>query len=79
MRAAVEAALRKIQRTSDDLLLQLEDADAGAAELLRTEITRLANCGFILTRLLCFDDVQRAYEIVCGGADEAGDMLGVVA
>ena len=77
MRAAVESKLREIQSASNDLLRQTEDADAGTAELLRTEITRLADCGFVLTRLLCFDDVQRAYEIVCGGADEDGSVLGV--
>ena len=78
MRGEIEATLRQIQRTSSDLLVELQDANAATIELLRNEITRLGDCGFVLTRLLCLDDIQRAYEIVCGGADESGDVLGLV-
>lgn len=78
MRGEIEATLRRIQQTSSDLLLQLEDADTTTTELLRNEITRLADCGFVLTRLLCRDDIERAYEIVCGDPDEDGTSLGLV-
>ncbi len=77
MRAAAEAKLRQIQSTTNELLAQMDSTDPCGAELLRAEATRLAGIGFTLTRLLCYDDVQRAYAVCCGDADEEGDVLGM--
>ena len=77
MRAAVEGKLRKIQEVTTDRLQQITDADMATTEELRSEITRLASVGFVLTRLLCHDDVGRAYELINGDADENGTTLGV--
>ena len=78
MRAVIESKLREIQDASNHLMRQTENADAGTAELLRSEITRLADCGFVLTRLLCCDDIRRAYELVWDDPEEGGTALGLV-
>ena len=77
MQSAVESKLREINNATTDLLQRTTDAGAVTTEELRSEITRLAGIGFTITRLLCLDDVQRAYEIINGDADENGTTLGV--
>ncbi len=79
MKAAVEAKLCQIQDTTNDLLQQTVDADAVTTNEIRAEVTRLAGIGFTITRLLCFDDVERAYALVNGDAAPGGDVLGLTA
>ena len=77
MEAVARARLAKLSRSADNLLQQTTDADAATVELLRAEATRVSAVAFEITRALCHDDVQRAYRVACGEADQDGDVLGV--
>ncbi|MCH7526523.1 MAG: hypothetical protein IID39_03715 [Planctomycetes bacterium] len=74
---AAENRVRELSRLGDDLLQATEGTDLTTTELLRAEATRLNGIGFTLTRLLCHDDVEGAFAIVSGDADEDGTVLRV--
>ena len=78
MRAAVETKLREVQAAMSDLLQRIDAADAATTEELRTANKRLAGIAFTITRLLCLDDVERAYELVNGDTVD-GEVLGLTA
>ena len=66
MAAVAETKLRDIQEATSGLLQRIDDADPCGAEMLQAEAARLHGIGFTLTRLLCYDDIETAYRIVCG-------------
>ena len=78
MRSAGESKLREINDATTDLLQRTAGADVATTEELRSEITRLAGVGFVLTRLLCLDHVEGAFALV-NGDDVDGEVLGLTA
>ena len=79
MQSAVEAKLREIESTATGLLQEVGNADPFVAEALRDEASRLHGIAFTVARLLCYDDVDRAYRLINGDLDRFGDVLGTVA
>ena len=79
MQSAVEAKLREIESTATGLLQEVGNADPFVAEALRDEASRLHGIAFTVARLLCYDDVDRAYRLINGDLDGFGDVLGTVA
>lgn len=78
MASAVESVLSQIKRTTDELLQRANDPDPSAAQAIRSEAQRLNGIGFTLTRLLCLDDIEAAYRIIDGDANDSGEVLGTL-
>lgn len=74
---AVEVRVSELAGRADQLLAEIDLADTITAESLRIEATRLFGECFDITRLLSLGDIEGAYHLSAGDADENGDVLGV--
>ena len=70
--------LRKIKIATSSLLQEISDAPPPEAEMMRAEASRLNGISFSLTRYLCYDQIEKAYTLICGDPDEDGTSLGLV-
>ncbi|MEE9131245.1 MAG: hypothetical protein V3T84_14590 [Phycisphaerales bacterium] len=75
--AAAEGRVAVFSGLADDLLAQIEDADAVTGELLRNEAVRLLGICHEIVHLLSLGDIKAAHRLSVGNADEGGDVLGV--
>ena len=70
-RQLAEARVVELNQRAEDLLDQIEGADAMTAEILRAEATRLYSTAFEITAALARGDVPTAYRLSLIDADHA--------
>ena len=77
MKAVAERRITQLSQLGDDLLQQLDGLDAETVQTLKNEATRLFWRCHEITEALARGDIEGAYRISSGGADQGGDVLGV--
>ena len=75
--AAAETRLRTMSSQADQLLQDMNDSDPVTSKLLHGEAVRLFSACVDIVRLLAAGDIDRAYRVSVGEANEGGDVLGV--
>lgn len=72
---AAEVRVSELAGRADQLLAEIDSADAITAESIRIEVTRLFGICFDITQLLSLGNFKAAHHLSESGVGENGDML----